>query len=67
MNSFKMAYSTWVRRMRLPFFSNVWFRVFMTKGPWVMSSELALVSPPMRRYNASIRAVSSAGEKGFVT
>ena len=45
MNSFKMAYSTWVRRMRLPFFSSVWFRVFMTKGPWVISSELITQGP----------------------
>ena len=36
-------------------------------GDTNVSSELALVSPPIRRYNASIRAVSSAGEKGLVT
>ena len=47
--SFIMAYSTWVRRIRLPFFSRVWLRVFITKGPWVRCSLLTVLSPPMRR------------------
>lgn len=67
MNSFITLYSTWVSLIRTPFFSKVRLRVFSKNGGWEISPVSAGASPPERRYRASTRAVSSAGEKGFVT
>ena len=68
MKYFMMAYSTWVSFTRWPFFSSVRLRTFSRKGGCRISPPGRGSSPPpARRKRASTRAVSSAGEKGFVT
>ena len=66
MNIFIIAYSIWVSLIRRPSFSRVRLRVLRTKGGWVSWPDISSAMPE-RRMRASTRAVSSAGEKGFVT
>ena len=67
MNMRMMEYSTCVSLMRWPFFSSVRLRVLSRNGGWLISPLLSSDAPPLRRMSASTRAVSSAGENGFVT
>ena len=61
-------YSIWVSFTRSPFLVSTRLWVFSKKGP-CRSSSLSgpSASAPVRRNRASMRAVSSAVEKGLVT